>query len=240
MLVETVQVPAKLSSEDLRPGTDEALRKTCETVFHGDKTSEDVLRDQEKFQEIAEVFRDDLTDLQGEKIATLRHQREVLLSELMKDPADSFHGEFLQLMLLFEDRAIVEELYNGQVVGQFCTQNHEKGICDYLFECRSMPSGKETFEATKVFTIFGTPDMIHLTLDDTGLHVQGEKRGHSGITTRFDLDEDKRKQVLEQFFFDTIKASASQFERNPEAQRENNRRAKGYLSKLRANEYAGR
>jgi hypothetical protein len=128
-----------------------------------------------------------------------------------------------------------DDRYDGTQIQQFCTQDHEKGTCDYLFSHRVLPSGSEIYEVRKVYTVFGKPDLITVTLRDNEFEVMGEERIRGVMMPRA-IEGIMRERVLAQLFYDTIRASAAQFERGPDERTENDQRAQGYLWALRRSE----
>lgn len=185
------------------------------------------------FEEIAKLF----LDAHNDKVDALQQQkRELILDMLLDNPAEAFRGEFLQLKLLFENRTSAVSRYDGTVMREFCTQDHQRGTCDYLFRHIEKPDGGEKYQVKKVFTVFGQPDTITLTWEDGILDVEAQERFH-GRTGYTKLDGEKRERVLAQLFYDTIHASALQIERGADEREENDQRAKGYLKKVRADEY---
>lgn len=231
MFTEVVDSLPRDTSRDVLIMSPEELKTELDGVLHA--TNESEARAQElHFEEIAKMF----LDAHDAKLQGLHDaKREQILDMLLDNPAEAFRGEFLQLQLLFEERSVNDDRYDGTQIQQFCTQDHEKGICDYLFNHRVLPSGHEIYEVRKVYTVFGKPDLITVTLHDDELEVTGEERVH-GVMTHQIFEGDWRERVLAQLFYDTIRASAAQFERGPDERVENDKRARGYLRALKRSE----
>lgn len=231
MSVEAVTPVSREISHDVLDLSPEELREELDGILHA--TTETEARAQElHFEEIAKLF----LDAHDSKLQELQDtKREQILDMLLDNPSEAFRGEFLQLQLLFEDRSVNEDRHDGTRIQQFCTQNHEKATCDYLFNHRVLPSGSDIYEVRKVYTVFGKPDLITVTLRDNELEVVGEERIRGVMMPRA-IEGDMRERVLAQLFYDTIRASAAQFERDPDERTENDRRAKGYLWALHRSE----
>ena len=126
-------------------------------------------------------------------------------------------------------------MIDGTKIDEFCTQDHQRGTCDYLFQHRVLPSGNEVLEVRKVYQIFGHPDLVSISLKNGELSVQAQVYERSRTEYR-ELEGDPRERVLAQFFYDTIHASAEQFSRTADEREENDTRARGYLNKVRKND----
>lgn len=227
-----------LTAHEINP-QEAVLARTDEEIEHeidgilAATTAQEALQQQLSFEEISMLF----LDAHSAKIEELQHQkRELVLDMLLDNPAEAFRGEFLQLKLLYEARTISESRYDGAVVREFCTQNHERGTCDYLFRHYVRPSGSEKYEVSKVFHTFGQPTTVTLGWEDERLSVIAHKY-ERGMTSYVELEGDKRERVLAELFYDTIKASALQFERGSDERAENDQRARGYLKTVRDNDY---
>ena len=196
-------------------------------------TASEARRQQLSFEEISMLF----LDAHSAKVQQLQEQkRELVLDMLLDNPAEAFRAEFLQLKLLYEARTLSDSRYDGTEIEEFCTQNHERGTCDYLFRHTIRPQGGEKYEVSRVFHTFGQPTTIAMVWQDERLQVVAQKY-ERGRISYVELAGDKRERVLAELFYDTIKASALQFEREPDEQQENDRRAMGYLKKVRDDEY---
>lgn len=196
-------------------------------------TASEAREQQLSFEEISKLF----LDAHNAKVKELQEQkRDLVLDMLLDNPAEAFRGEFLQLKLLYEGRTISEPRYDGTLIREFCTQNHERGTCDYLFRHYTRADGGEKYEVSRVFHIFGEPMTMTLSWQDEQLQVIAHKY-ERGRTSYVELEGDKRERVLAELFYDTIKASALQFERRPDERVENDRRAVGYLKKVRDDDY---
>ena len=231
MFTEVVDSLSRDTGRDVLTMSPEELKTELDGVLHA--TNELEARAQElHFEEIARIF----LDAHDVKVQELQDtKREQILDMLLDNPAEAFRGEFLQLQLLFEARSVNDDRYDGTQIQQFCTQDHEKGTCDYLFSHRVLPSGSEIYEVRKVYTVFGKPDLITVTLRDNEFEVMGEERIRGVMMPRA-IEGIMRERVLAQLFYDTIRASAAQFERGPDERTENDQRAQGYLWALRRSE----
>lgn len=218
--IDPHQVVLTRSDEEIEQEIDGILAAT---------TANEARQQQLSFEEISMLF----LDAHSAKVQELQEQkRELVLDMLLDNPAEAFRGEFLQLKLLYEDRTLSDSRYDGTVIREFCTQNHERGTCDYLFRHHVRADGSEKYEVSRVFHTFGQPTTMTLSWQDEQLRVIAHKY-ERGNTSYVELDGDKRERVLAELFYDTIKASALQFERNPDEQRENDLRARQYLKKVR-------
>ena len=213
-----------LSPEELREELDGILHATTETEARAHELS---------YGEITQLF----LEAHNAKVEQLHQQkREMILETLLNNPTEAFQAEFLQLKLLYKDRTLGDDRWDGTKINEFCTQNHKRGTCDYLFQHRVLPSGDEVFEVRKVYQIFGRPDLISISLRDGELSVQAQTYERSRTGYR-ELEGEARDRVMAQFFYDTIHASAEQFNRSADEREENDIRARGYLSTLRKNDH---
>lgn len=232
MSVEVVEPLSRAIAHDVLNMSHQELKDQLDGISRA-TTQDEALTQGLSYEEIARLFLDAHTDalqvLQDAK-------REQILDMLLDHPAESFRGEFLQLQVLYEERSLSDERYDGTQIDEFCTQDHQRGTCDYLFSHRTLPSGHEVYEVRKVYTVFGKPDLISVTLKDDELVVTAQERVR-GRTEYKEIDGENRERVLAQLFYDTIRASATQFERNDDERRQNNHQARGYLKSLRDNEY---
>lgn len=184
---------------------------------------------QTDFEEIGRIF----TTAHDERVSELQREKQGIVLEAMLDnPADAFRAEFLQLKLLYENRTLQENLYDGSSTRRFCTQNHEAGKADSVFREYTSPSGAVTYEVRKEYTYSGEPRIGTVTLKNGALSVT-EQGWHRGQTVYVELEGDSRDRMLADLFYGTILASALQFERSAEERIENDIRAKGYLYGLK-------
>lgn len=232
MSVETVPVPTTEVLELAPHPSDEQIEHELAGILAATNSGEAEAQ-QMNFEDIAKLF----LDAHNNRVSELQqHKRELVLDRLLENPAEAFKAEFLQLKLLYGERTIPDGRYDGTRIEEFCTQNHAKATCDYLFTHRTLPSGEDIYRVSKVFMVFGQPDLISLDMKNNELRVVGHGRIR-GRATEHELEGDMRERVLAQFFFDTIRASAAQMERGADEREENDLRAKRYLSELRKNEY---
>lgn len=231
MSVEVVEHPSHEVVTDVMSMSNEQLIEQLDGIVHA-TTAAEARSYEMSFGEITKLF----LDSHDEKVE-LSHQakRELILEEMLSNPTEAFHGEFLQLELLYEARVIKEDRWDGTLIDEFCTQDHTRHTCDYLFEHRVLPSGNDVFEVRKVTTIFGGHDQISITLKGGELQVKRQAY-ERGRTYYHDLEGDDRERVLAQFFYDTIHASGLQFERSHDDRAENDQRARGYLNDVRKND----
>lgn len=209
----------------------EALREELAGILHA--TTETEARAHElSYGEITQVF----LEAHNDTVEALHQQkREMILEALLENPTEAFQAEFLQLKLLYKHRTMSDDRWDGTKIDEFCTQDHERKTCDYLFQHRVLPSGSEVFEVRKVYQIFGRPDLMSISLKDGQLSVQAQVYERSR-TEYHELEGSARERVLAQFFYDTIHASAEQFNRSADERQENDTRARGYLSAVRKND----
>lgn len=212
-----------MSPEELRHEIDGIRRATTEAEARGHKRS---------YSNISKAFLDSHDEIVD---GQCRDRREMILNELLNDPAQAFHGEFLQLKLLYSERLIKEDRWDGTQIDEFCTQNHTKHTCDYLFEQRILPTGQEIFEVRKVFMLLGKPDLMAITLKNDELRVTKQEY-ERGRTSYRELTGETKERVLMQFFDDTIHASALQIERSHDDRHENDQRARQYLNDVLKND----
>lgn len=231
MSVEVVGHPSSEVVHDVLTMSAVELKKELDSILHA--TTETEARAYElSFEDITRLF----LDSHNEKTEQLHQaKREMILETMLENPSEAFHGEFLQLKLLYSDRVLKEDRWDGTQIDEFCTQNHARHTCDYLFEHRVLPSGKEIFEVRKVYMIFGKPDQVTITLNGDELQVKKQEY-ERGRTSYRELEGDDRERILAQFFYDTIHASALQVERSHDDREENDRRARGYLHAIRKND----
>lgn len=186
------------------------------------------------YEEIANVFR----DAQIERVEKLKQEKRLLILEMfLEHPDQAFRVEFLQLKELYKDRTETGSLDAlGSTRSDFCTADHEKSRADYLFHYWKGENGREKFEVTKVYDLFGesTPVTVSLVGDEFHVAKQSYKRGEYYDV---ELEGEDRESVLAQLFYDTIKASALQMERSADEREENDRLAKSYLATARHNSY---
>ena len=166
-----------------------------------------------RYGEIAKLFQ----DAHDEKLETLtakREKQEVVINAMLDNPAESFRGEFEQLMLLYSDRSVYAELRNGARIVTFCTQNHDTHEPAYTFKLRVDKIGVPTYSVTKLVEgEDGVRRPLRYGLHEGRLTVglaQADVRGQL-YTEYFEGDDADEK--LAPLFHDTIKASGLQLER---------------------------
>ncbi len=232
MSAETLTALEPSPQEAVLARSDEEIEQEIDGILAA-TTAHEAREQQLSFEEISKLF----LDAHSTKVQELQQQkRELVLDMLLDNPAEAFRGEFLQLKLLYEDRTIQEARYDGTVIREFCTQNHERGTCDYLFRQFTRGDGSEKYEVSRVFHTFGYPVTMTLSWQDEQLQVIAHKY-ERGTTSYVELEGDKRERILAELFYDTIKASALQFERRPDERSENDLRARQYLKKVRDDDY---
>lgn len=232
MSAETLTAPNIDPHQTVLNRSDQEIEQEVDGILAA-TTAHEAREQQLSFEEISMLF----LDAHSDKVQGLQEQkRELVLDMLLDNPAEAFRGEFLQLKLLYEARSLSNKRYDRTEVREFCTQNHERNACDYLFRHVTQPDGSEKYEVRRVFNTFGQPTTMTMTWQNEELRVIAEKY-ERGSTSYIELDGDKRERILAELFYDTIKASALQFERNPVEQLENDRRARGYLKKVKDDEY---
>ena len=153
MSAETLTALETNSQEAVLVRSDEEIEQEIDGILAA-TTAHEAREQQLSFEEISKLF----LDAHSAKVQELQEQkRELVLDMLLDNPAEAFRGEFLQLKLLYENRTLSESRYDGTEIREFCTQNHERGICDYLFQHVVRPDGSEKYEVSRVFHTFGQP-----------------------------------------------------------------------------------
>jgi hypothetical protein len=226
---------------EFEPGTDDELLAFCDAIVAVESVEEakqqqnpDDKDDKVPQEEIARIF----ADAHDERIEEIKkRKRGLILERFVDNEIETFHAEFLQMEAMFEGRSSRSiPRYDGTTRLDFCTQDHERGRCDYLFTHIKKPNGTDKFEVRKVLDLFGQRDEISLVWQNDELRIRTDE----GIELKGSI----RERVLAQFFTDTLHASAEHFKRfdsdthyGTNLVEENDLRAKNYLKTVRDDEY---
>lgn len=208
----------------------EYSREHIEEVLEGILTAttlSEAREEQSVFVEIGRVF----SEAHEAKVAGLQREMQeaeqkqnVILDAMMQNPAESFRAEFLQLKLLYGNRALTRELYDGSVNVMFCTQDHEQNRADFVFREYTSGEGTHLLEVVKSFTYSGEPRLGRVVWKNDELLVE-ERGWERGMYTDSTLEGEQRKRMLREMFTGTITASATQFERTADERDAEDRQA---------------
>lgn len=197
---------------------------------------------QSQFAEIAKIVAEDEFDqseingifkTQHEKrMKNSNHQKEILLDTMLNHPEEAFRGEFLQLEILFENRAKSYDNRNNSHVTEFCTQDHNRMTIDHIFRHEQSENGTDKFEVKTITRSFGETTPVMYTWENDELKITAPVMRHGKVDYP-EVGEHMRERLLAELFLDTIKASALQLERSAEDREKNDNRARSYLKEAR-------
>lgn len=168
-------------------------------------------------------------DLQADKIAALKRERDEIVGDLLSNPTEAFAYEFSLLARLYEGRTLSDTDTMGTQVNQFVTRNLSRERADLHFRDVTFSSGgnRRTVEVPRTV---GDSLPFYITLNDNELEISSTvyERGQY-IRKPIDVHSPQGQKLLTGFFTHSFVASDLVYNRTPEQIEQADKQARIFL-----------